>query len=167
MVWWCFGCATGVATRRFLTAQLVEAAGCVKALLHRWCLNYRSFVFSRTLAFRRLQSWSSGKSFLDAFVFLDDDYDVRFDDVAEVDWDWLHNCQDDDQESADADLFVAGAAENVFTPEVCAAGTLVSSENDNSIGASGHAADASASVTDILALDEIEEALGGLSFCDN
>ena len=78
-------------TRRFLTAQLVEAAGCVKALLHRWCLNFRSFVFSRTLAFRRLQSWSSGKSFLDAFVFIDNEYDVYFDDVAEVDWSWLSN----------------------------------------------------------------------------
>ena len=89
-------------TRRFLTAQLVKATSCVKALLHRWCFNFRSFVFSRTLAFKRLHSWSGGRSFLDTFVFVDDDYDVHFDDVAIMDWSWLHDCQDSDQVSTDA-----------------------------------------------------------------
>ena len=109
-------------TRRFLTAQLVEAAGCVKALSHMWCLNSRSFVFSRTLAFRRLQSWSSSRSFLDVFVFVHNNYDVHFDDVATVDWSWLHDCQDGDQLFTYVDLFAAGAAKGAIQGFYCSLG---------------------------------------------
>ena len=54
-------------------------------------LELQEFCFQQNFGIQAIiQSWSSGKSFLDAFVFLDDDYDVRFDDVAEVDWDFTN-----------------------------------------------------------------------------
>ena len=51
----------------------------------------------------------------------------------------------DDLNSDFDQLLPTGAVENVFASEVCAAGTLVSPENDNSVGSSGRVADASVS----------------------